>query len=61
MQHSVTLRSMSTKRAGMVRLDEQIRAAVDEYAAARGISFNAAMNILVRIALQKESGKKEES
>jgi hypothetical protein len=42
------------KRAGMVRLDEGVRAEVDAYAEQRGIGYNAAMNILVRAGLRAE-------
>lgn len=39
---------------GMVRLDKPTRALVDRYRAERGISYNAAMNILVRAGLRAE-------
>ncbi len=58
MNHYGTIRFMtieeSPKIPGMVRLDVLTRSDVDDYAAARGISYNAAMNILVRIGLRAE-------
>lgn len=42
----------------MVRLDPEIRAEVDAYARQFGISYNAAMNILVRIGLRIELSTK---
>lgn len=39
------------RKAGMVRLDASVRDEVDRYAASLGISYNAAMNILVREGL----------
>lgn len=40
----------------MVRLNKEVRAEVDKYAADRGIGYSAAMNILVRAGLRAESG-----
>lgn len=41
--------------AGTVRLSPDIRAQVDAFADARGIDYNAAMNILVRAGLAAEA------
>jgi hypothetical protein len=42
------------RRAGTVRFDIDVRKAIDQYAADRGITYNAAVNILIRIGLKAE-------